>query len=256
MKKNWVIHNNYKSFEKELKGIIDSFADQGDIVMDGERNLIKKFKLSSGLMINIKSFKKPHLINQFSYAYIRPSKAKRSYENAGKLIQSGVLTPLPIAYIEFSNSLGITNSYYISGHVDYDFTYRELLNENFPDRVNILKQFTHFTYQLHENQIDFLDHSPGNTLIIEKENKTYDFYLIDLNRMDFKEMNLEDRMANFRKLSAKDDMIRIMSDEYAQIINKPSEEIYNLMKNASDDFQKSYQRRMHFKAKFLGREYS
>lgn len=256
MKKNWVIHNDYKSFEEELIENINSFSVQGTIVMDGERNLIKKFQLSSGLIINIKSFKKPHLINQFSYAYIRPSKAKRSYENAIRLIQSGILTPFPIAYVEFSNSLGITNSYYISQHIDYDFTYRELLNENFPDRVNILKQFTCFTYRLHENQIDFLDHSPGNTLIIENENNKYDFYLIDLNRMDFKEMNLEDRMANFRKLSAKDDMLRIMSQEYAQIIKEPFEKIYTLMKKASDDFQKSYQRRMHLKAKLLGREYS
>ncbi len=256
MKRNWAIHNDYKSFEKELKDSIASFSSQGEIVMDGERNLIKKFKLSTGLTINIKSFKKPHFVNQFFYRYVRASKAKRSYENAIKLINSNILTPFPIAYVEFSNVFGITNSYYISKHIEYDFTYRELLNEKFPDRENVLKQFTHFTHQLHENQIDFLDHSPGNTLIIEKENKLYEFYLIDLNRMHFKEMNLQDRTANFRKLSAKDDMIRIMSEEYAKIINEPFENIYRLMKKASDDFQKSYQRRKRFKAKYLGREYS
>ncbi len=256
MKVNRVIHNQYKSLEEELNHVINSFFDEGDIVMKGERNLIKKFKLSTGLVVNIKSFKKPHLINQFSYQYIRPSKAKRSYEHAIRLVKSGILTPSPIAYMEYANALGITNSYYISKHVEYDFTYRELLNENFPDREAVLRQFTNFTYQLHENDIDFLDHSPGNTLIIKKDNEKYDFYLIDLNRMTFKNMTFEDRMANFRKLSAKEDMLEIMSDEYAKIIEKPYEEVYELMKKCSEDFQERYQRRKRLKVKYLGREYS
>ena len=63
MKENWIIQNDFKSFEKELKSIIHSFSSKGDIVMNGERNLIKKFTLSTGLVINIKSFKKPHFFN-------------------------------------------------------------------------------------------------------------------------------------------------------------------------------------------------
>lgn len=255
MKVNRVIHNQYKSFEKELNQTIDSFLKEGDVVMKGSRNLIKKFQLSSGLIINIKSFKKPHIINQFSYQYIRPSKAKRSYEHAMRLVESNILTPHPIAYIEYANALGITNSYYISEHVAYDFTYRELLKEDFPNRETILRQFTHFTYQLHENKVDFLDHSPGNTLIVKNDSENYDFYLIDLNRMVFKEMTFEERMANFRKLSAKQDMVEIMSDEYAKIVHKPYEEVYQLMQYYSDDFQKKYQRQKGFKAKYLGRKY-
>ncbi len=255
MSKNLVIHSDYISFENELKMIIETFDSEGDIVMNGERNLIKKFKLSSGLDINIKSFKKPHIINQFSYAYVRSSKAKRSFENAKRLLKANIRTPFPIAYIEHSNFLGITNSYYISKHVDYDFTYRELINVDYPNRDNVLRLFTQFTYKLHQNNIDFLDHSPGNTLIV-KNNNIYDFYLIDLNRMKFRHMNISDRISNFKKLSAKDDMIKVMSEEYARITNNKFEYIFSLMKSASTDFQSKYQKRKELKSKFLGRKYS
>ncbi|MFV0531827.1 MAG: lipopolysaccharide kinase [Flavobacteriales bacterium] len=254
MRENWVIHNNYKPLEKELKDIITSFSNQGDIVMDGERNLIKKFKLSTGLTINIKSFKKPHLINQFLYQYVRLSKAERSYKHAVRLINSNIKTPFPIAYVEFSNLIGITNSYYISEHIEYDFTYRDSLYENFPDRENILRQFTHFTYQLHKNHINFLDHSPGNTLIVKKEHKLYDFYLVDLNRMAFKKMNLQDRILNFKKLATTKEVFHIMSDEYAKITNEPFDKIYTLMKDASDNFQEKYHRKRRFKERYLGKK--
>ena len=42
-------------------------------------------------------------------------------------------------------------------------------DENFPNRIEILKAFTRFTYEMHEKQIHFLDHSAGNTLIVQTE---------------------------------------------------------------------------------------
>jgi len=254
MNEKRLIHDSYRFLEKELHEKIYSFSTSGAIIMNGERNIIKKFNLSNEIQISIKSFKKPHLVNQFAYQYIRPSKAKRSYHYAMRLKKSNILTPSPIAYFEFSNFLGIINSYYISSYINYDFTYRALLDKKFPDRENILRQFTRFTHKLHQNNIEFLDHSPGNTLIIKKDNNRYDFYLIDLNRMRFKKLNFEERIGNFRKLSAKEDMLYIMSDEYAKITKSPFDKTYELMKNANNNFQRKYQRRLQFKAKYLPRK--
>lgn len=254
MKEKRLIHDSYKFLEKELQETIHSFSTAGTIVMNGKRNIIKKFNLFNDVQISIKSFKKPHLVNQFAYQYIRPSKAKRSYDYAMRLKKSNISTPSPIAYFEFSNFLGIVNSYYISRYINYDFTYRELLDEKFPDRENILRQFVRFTHKLHQKNIEFLDHSPGNTLIIKKDSNKYDFYLIDLNRMRFRKLNFEERIGNFRKLSAKEDMLYIMSDEYAKITKSPFDKTYELMKNANNDFQRKYQRRMQLKAKYLRRK--
>ena len=56
-------------------------------------------------------------------------------------------------------------------------------------RDDIIKKFTYFTHNLHENGIMFLDHSRSNTLV-KKHNDDYRFYLIDLNRMKFKSLSM------------------------------------------------------------------
>jgi hypothetical protein len=221
-----------------LQAIIADFETSGDPVTIGQRNVIKQFEVQ-GEAINVKSFKKPNTFNSFVYKYIRKSKAKRSFEYAKKLIACNILTPFPIAYIENTNACGLTTSYYISKHVKYDFDFRDLIHKPlFPNRKTILQQFTTFTFKLHENNINFLDHSPGNTLIVKKAENKYDFYLIDLNRMCFETMDFNKRMHNFRRLWLSKTMVKIMSETYSELYNKSYEETYSLMLKHSRAFQK------------------
>ena len=146
---------------------------------------------------------------------------------------------------------GLTTSYYISKHVEYDFDFRVLIhNPLFDNRDEILKQFTQFTYKLHENNINFLDHSPGNTLITENGPK-YDFYLIDLNRMQFETMDLAKRMDNLKRLWLSKKMIRIIATEYAEISSYPFEEVYKLLLQSSQDFKRRINRKKYLKRKYL-----
>lgn len=90
-----------------------------------------------------------------------------------------------------------------------------------------MRQFTKFSFDLHEKGIEFLDHSPGNTLIKKIESNQYEFYLVDLNRMKFhNNMDFEARMKNLRRLTPKEDMIAVISNEYAKFYNKSETEIF------------------------------
>lgn len=230
------IHHNYESKSSHLLGFIAHF-NEGKNVFRGDRNIIKSFNLD-GEKINIKSFKKPNAFNSIVYKFIRKSKAKRSFEYAEKLLKLGILTPFPIAYIEEFSALGLEQSYYVSQHINYDFDFRDLIHQpKFPDRVNIIQQFTEFTFKLHENNVNFFDHSPGNTLIVKKD-EHYDFYLIDLNRMKFERMDFDKRMHNFRRLWVSKTMIKIMADTYAKLYHKGYYETYDLMLKYSREFQK------------------
>ena len=232
------VHSNYQSIESDILKCVHDFSNSGANVLKGDRNEIKSFNIN-GEKINIKSFKMPSVFNAFVYKFVRESKAKRSFKYAERLISFNILTPYPIAYIEEFTSFGLKNSYYISKHVDYDFDFRDLIHQpKFKDRINILQQFTSFTFKLHENDINFLDHSPGNTLIIEKENNNYDFYLIDLNRMTFETMNFDKRMHNFRRLWLSKTMVKIMSEIYAKLYNKTYNEVHQLMLKHSRGFQR------------------
>jgi hypothetical protein len=237
MRENFIVHPKYSNLATKLRDALHNFSENADYVTKGERNVIKKVMIE-GNTFNIKKFKTPNAFQALVYEFIRKSKAKRSFEYASKLIGLGIKTPFPVAYLE-TFSGGLKESFYLSEHVNYDFDFRELIhNPTFKKRNEVLKQFTQFTFKLHQNGVNFLDHSPGNTLIIEKGENDYEFYLIDLNRMRFETMDFEKRMHNLRRLWISKTMIKIMAKEYAKLYGKTYEETHALMTKYSRDFQK------------------
>ena len=237
MRSTFVVHPKYADLEPQLEVVLKNFDATGEYVTKGERNVIKKFKVEER-ELNVKKFKTPNVFQSLVYQFLRKSKARRSFEYGSKLIELGIKTPFPIGFSE-TFSGGLKESYYISEQVDYDFDFRDLIhNPKFPNREQILKQFTDFCFQLHQNNINFLDHSPGNTLIKDRGDGTYDFYLIDLNRMRFEKLNLDRRMHNLRRLWLSKTMINIIAREYYKLSGNESEEVHGLLSKHSRAFQK------------------
>ena len=186
------------------------------------------------------------------YTYFRESKAKRSYVYANKLLELDIKTPQPIAYVENRDVIGLTESYYICEHIEYDMMFRKLVAEpELPERLTILNQFTQFCYKLHENGVEFKDHSPGNTLIKKAGEDRYEFYLVDLNRMTFhKEMSLKQRMHNLRRLTPQLEMVSLITEEYARLSGENSEKLFKMLWEETSDFQKKFHRKQRLKKKF------
>ncbi|TDD98635.1 lipopolysaccharide kinase InaA family protein [Flavobacterium cellulosilyticum] len=235
---------------KEILYLIKEFNSEGILFGDGQRNKIKLYYLD-GLNINIKSFKIPHLINKIAYKYFRKSKAKRSFEYATILLEKGIGTPQPIAFFENYNVFGLNDSYYVSEHLECDLTFRELVEiPDFPDHENILRQFTRFSFDLHQKGIEFLDHSPGNTLIKKSTDGNYDFFLVDLNRMEFHQsMPFDIRMKNLCRLTPIKEMVAVMSNEYAKVSGESEQLIFDTLWKNTVDFQEQFFRKKRFKSK-------
>jgi len=244
------INAKFKSKENDIKHIIENFQTEGELFGNGDRNKIKLFDFE-GKTINIKSFKIPNLINKVAYRYFRKSKARRSFEYATILLEKGIGTPEPIAFLENFNTLGLKDSYYVSEHLNVDLTYRELVEiPDFPDRENILRQFTRFSFELHEKGIEFLDHSPGNTLIKKNTAGNYDFFLVDLNRMEFHEsMSFEMRMKNLCRLTPLKEMVAVMSNEYAKLYTESEQKTFDTLWKYTADFQEQFYRKKRLKKK-------
>lgn len=249
MKEVKVFNKNLdEGFITKLTEIINNFDTIDGGV--GDRNVIKIVELDD-FNLNIKAFKIPNLINQIVYNFFRKSKAQRSFEYANKLIGLNLGTPKPIAYFEYKTLLLFRKSFYVSEQFDCDLTYRELTkNFDYPDYDKMLRAFTRFTYSLHEKGIHFLDHSPGNTLI-KRNGDDYDFYLVDLNRMNFGTLDFETRIKNFSRLTTHKSMVKVMSDEYAKCIGENNNKVFNLMWKETEDFQEKFHRKARLKKKFL-----
>jgi hypothetical protein len=247
-----IVFKNNPSIDMSQDKILDCiqhFKNSGKDFVIGQRNSIKIFEVE-GQILNIKSFRVPNFINRIIYRYFRKTKAARSFEYATILMNKGIGTPKPIAFYECYNLLGLIESYYVCEHINADLTYRELVKTDYPDGENILRQFTHFSFKMHQKGIEFLDHSPGNTLIKNEGNANYSFYLVDLNRMQFHEtLDFQTRIKNLSRLTPKKEMIAIMSNEYAKLSGENENTVFETMWKFTEDFQYRFLRKKRIKKK-------
>lgn len=210
---------------------IKDFFKQNSNTIHKARNELKVIEYKD-IQTVVKAFKIPNILNQIIYAYFRDSKAKKSYQNAIKLKELNINTPNPIGYIEFYRYFLFKESFFISEKVDYIFTIREpLRNIHLEDREEIIKKFVAFTYNLHKNCIYHKDYSAGNILVFKNDKDEYDFSVVDINRMEFKAIDLKTGLDNFAKLWLDDDNLQIIAKEYSKLSNVDEFITVNILKS-------------------------
>jgi serine/threonine protein kinase len=226
------LHPPYLHLHSLIDHIEEHFQRASE-VLHAERNEIRVVEFEGEEYV-VKSFKIPNLINRFAYRYLRASKAKRSYDYS--LLLGVEFCPEPVAYIEHFQYGLLARSYYISHYFRYDFTIRPILNTiEFDNRRIILQKFAEFTYQLHQRGILHHDYSPGN-ILIKKQQNNYVFKVIDVNRMQFRHLNLDDRLSNFSRLSIDNDTMKTIVYRYAQLLENTQDEVFNKAINSRNQF--------------------
>lgn len=224
-----VISPGFLSIKDDLQEAVQKFNTTGESIYDGNRNSVRAFNTGEEKIV-IKSFKKPGWPQQVIYRFFRASKARRSFLYAQKLLGYGIGTPTPVGFFENSSTFALKDSYYLSLYQRHNFTLRTLLTEkDTQEKAAILKSFAGFTKRLHDNNILFKDHTPGNTLISINDDHSCDFYLVDLNRMAFRALNYKERIKNFSKISVDKKILRILADSYAQLCGYNADDVFKIM---------------------------
>ncbi|WP_199897971.1 lipopolysaccharide kinase [Flavobacterium sp. B17] len=213
----FIIAEGLHMYKDDILSTLKIFKSGGVLIGNGSRNVIKVFNLN-GIHLNFKLFKQHNIINRHVYKFYRKSKAQRSFEYAHMLIQKSYWTPKPIAYIENHDFIGLTSSYYISEQLENSLTFDHVLGDHsFPDREQIIKEYTSLMFRLHNDGILFLDNSPNNFLI-RKEDNSYSIYMVDLNRMNFYDsIDLNKRLSNFARITNDPEVIKIIAEQYSYL---------------------------------------
>ena len=184
-----------KSFVASLPDAFDSF---GAVIYEG-RNTVRRGCVE-GHELAVKAFKPPHIINRVAYTFFRPSKAERSYRYSFVLLEKGISTPRPVAFLEEIRGGLLYRSYYVSLFSGYPRNMREFWTEpEIGDRAPILTDFAHFTTKIHNAEVLHLDYSPGN-ILFDYDGVETRFHVIDINRMRFGRVSEEEGYRNIRRL--------------------------------------------------------
>ena len=210
-----IIHPSYEHYADFINNLPTIFLKEGETIYKA-RNEVKLFCVNGKELI-VKSFQIPHFVNRFVYAHLRSSKAERSYTNSMILLEKGIDTPQPVAYIEIIKNGLLLESYYVSEKSPYDREFREISNSPVTEKsAPVLIQFAAFTASLHEKNVYHKDFTPGNVLFGEK-NGSYLFQLIDVNRMKIGPVDMQMGCKNFYNLYMSDIHFSIVARHYAQV---------------------------------------
>ena len=212
----------HAEFIKRLPAIFDT---EGEVIYQG-RNVLKRF-VNEGQRIIVKSYCDAVWFNRIVYRFFRVPKAQRSYEYADLLLDIGVGSPLPIGYNIQYRGLMIGRSYFACLESECPFTYRDFRKRSFDNEKDILLAIADTTSKLHEHGVIHKDYSAGNILFGTFDSKVK-VEIVDLNRIRFEKVGMEEGCRNFDRLPGTPEALRIMSDEYARLRGFDSEACYKV----------------------------
>ena len=225
-----VLDAEYAALEPFMRSLPERFArGEGEVIHQGRNEL--RIMTHEGLKLVVKSFCRPHLINRFVYGILRPSKAKRSMENAVRLMQLGIGTPRPVGYYNERGVLGLAfkRSYFVTLCSECRYRYEHLFGPTIDYADEVLTAIGSLTARLHEAQLAHKDYGRANILFDKKPDGTLLLELVDLNRMHKGPLDMKAGCKNFERLPATPHMHRLMANAYAEARGFDADECFRLM---------------------------
>ena len=225
-----VLHPDFAGLEAFVRSLPGRFAaDEGTVIYRG-RNELRLFE-HAGRRLVVKAFRRPHLINRFVYGTLRPSKAKRSYDNACLLCRLGIGTPRPVGYLNVRSAAGLLfdRSYFVTLESACTHRYQELFEQPFAYEDGVTRAIGRLTARLHENGLAHKDYGRANILFEQQADGSIALDLVDLNRMDFGPLDVKAGCKNFERLPATPHMHRCMAEAYAEVRGFDAEECFRLL---------------------------
>ena len=214
------VREAYRSYGSGI-GELHRYRGMQGVTLHSGRNVIRTATLvgppGDSIEVAVKAFRVPDRLRGFVYARLRPSKARRSMAHAETLLELGIGTPDPVAWIEYENAGCLRESYYICRHWPFDVDLTELLYRrgSLGERTEaLLEQLARFTFLQHENGVQHLDYNPGN-ILVRSRGERFDLVLVDLNRLRFRPLDMDDRIFGLVRLTTSVDYLRIIGREYA-----------------------------------------
>ncbi len=211
-----VINPTYEGWRKWIVQLPENFAQQGKVIYDA-RNQIRLMQAPDGTPVCVKRFHKPAFLNRIAYTCLRAPKAKRAYENAIRLLENGIGTPVPVAYILIETNGLIQESYLVALQSVLKRNFYEFRHHPLAGYEPIVEAFARFTADMHRKGILHRDYSPGNILFDLSSDGHISFELVDINRMTFDQpVSLETACYNFRRLWGGEDLMELLARTYAR----------------------------------------
>lgn len=238
-----LINKKYEHLRGWLERLPGDFEQLGEVIYD-KRNQLRVITAPDGTLVNAKRYCVPHAINRVVYSLgIRQPKGLRAFTYPTRLLERGIATPEPIAYIEPRNACGLLKeTYFVSVQSQLRHTLYEVGDASEGTYEELAGALGRYTAMMHESKVLHLDYSPGN-ILWDKDEQGYHFAVVDINRMHFGQVDIGDGCAALRRLWGPKRFVELVARSYARARGFDEEEAVRLTMQAREAFWARYQRR-------------
>jgi hypothetical protein len=169
----------------ELLGLLPLRSEKvaAEDVIFHRRNILFRLKLCGGRVVAVKQW---HFCGLFAGVRmsLRGTKAQRSYEAAKLLRSLQVATPAPLMWWWRKSGAFRAEAAYVCAYLPGAVQLRSLQAAVATDeRLSHLRAAGRLAGSLHEAGLMHHDFTPGNVLILPGRAKSWEYYLVDLNRL-------------------------------------------------------------------------
>lgn len=154
-------------------------------------------------------------VNRLKSLFLR-SKASKSWKGSMTLVERGIETPPPVAFLESRKGLVLDQSFFLTERVLGVREIRYLFRELEPSKLDrLLVSLSRYLRHGHDRGVLHRDLSDGNILVQEDERGGYRYYLIDTNRIRIKgRMGPLRRIRNLIRLGVPREKQRFFLEQY------------------------------------------
>ena len=239
-----LINPKYEHLREWLERLPEDFERLGEVIYD-KRNQLRVIEAPDGTLVNAKRYCLPHAINRVVYSLgIRQPKGRRAFLYPTRLLERGIDTPEPIAYIEQRRCGLLGLSYFVSVQSPLGLTLYDLSNAAEGTYEDIAEAVGRFVAMMHDREVLHLDLSPGN-ILWDKDEQGYHFAVVDINRMRFGKVNIQQGCATLCRLWGPKRLTELVARSYAQARGFDEDEAVSLTMQARTAYWNRYLRRGH-----------
>ncbi len=237
-----LLNPKYNHLHEWLQRLPQDFEHLGKVIYD-KRNQLRVITAPDGTLVNAKRYCKAHPLNRVVYSLgIRQPKGRRAFLYPALLLQRGIDTPEPIAYIEERRCGLLGLSYLVSvqsrlGHTLFEFSHAQ---------EGTYEQMAHavgcFIAMMHEREVLHLDLSSGN-ILWDKDEQGYHFAVVDINRLRFGKVSMQDGCATLCRLWGPKRFTELVVRSYATARGLDQEQAVRLTMQARTAYWTRFMRR-------------
>ena len=155
-----VVNPSYQHLQDFANQIPACFDSEGTLLYR-KRNVVKLYE-AEGVQVVVKRYMVPMFHQRVDYTFIRPSKAKRAYLFALRLLEMGIETPTPIAYIEVKRYGLFRQGYFLSTYTTHR-SLKESIDQLHPGNA-LFESYVRFLVEMHDKGFLHGDQNLSNIL--------------------------------------------------------------------------------------------